>query len=478
MKMVLLPLLLCAAPAFSQEEAASAPVAPEAEVSEAPKGLPRPSMIEDNSKEETKPKPKPESKSEAEPKPEPRLEPKATAAPAAKAIGPDNEYDFAKTAAEDADGAIQEAAIEELGLFARRHPDAEQTPEAIFLRAQLMQKRGDWQPALAAYLRLSHEFPGSKTGLRAKSSFLEVIDKKASRRQRPLLGALVSVSDSPDKGERLSVLWQKLVETIPDAVYEPVADEIASVFVRFPNLKDADKLQAALARLRAANNKPAAALVSWRKLLALHPISAQRANALMAIGDLYADSLRDPKKAIDAYQELVGKYPKAPEVLPALERSARLFDEKLRQYALAVEMHEKVVKLFPKTPSSLKALKSIAKLQRDRLALPEDAIKTLMRLSSMHGGQDGIDALLQASEYARRDLKDYARQAELLRKVSDDYAGASEAPQALYDAAGVYEDSLKDNAKAIEFYKDVANKFPSHKLARRANDRAAKLETN
>jgi hypothetical protein len=59
--------------------------------------------------------------------------------------------------------------------------------------------------------------------------------------------------------------------------------------------------------------------------------------------------------------------------------------------------------------------------------------------------------------------------------VSDDYAGAKEAPQALFDAAGVYEGTIKDNTKAIELYKEVASKFPSHKLASRASGRAAKL---
>jgi len=480
--MKILILLLCAAPAFAQDdEPTAAPAAPAAEVSEisAPKAPPRPSMLPDEPKPEPKAEPKPKPEPKAEPKPEPKAEPEPDPKPEPKTAkaGADEEFAFAKAAADDADSAVQAAAIEELGLFARRYPEAPQASEALFLRTSLQQKAGDWQPAMAALLRLIHENAGSKLELRAKSSYLELVDKKASRRQRPMLNALVPAADLPAKGDRLSAVWQKLAETAPDAFYEPAADEIRSVFARFSDLKDADKLQAALARLHAANNKPAASVLSWRKLLALHPDSALRAAALLTIGDLYADSLREPKKAIESYQELVEKHPKAPEVLPALESSARLFDEKLRQYGLAVEMHERVVKLFPKTPSSLKALKAIAKLQRDRLGSPGDAMKTLAILSFMHGGQDGIDSLLHASEIARRDLKDYARQAEFLRKVSDDYASAREAPQALYDAAGVYEDSLKDNLKAIELYKEVGAKFPSHKLAKRGSDRAVKLET-
>ncbi|MEQ1918035.1 MAG: tetratricopeptide repeat protein, partial [Elusimicrobiota bacterium] len=363
-----------------------------------------------------------------------------------------------------------------LAVFVRRYTASEQAPEAMLLLAGLKQKNGDWQPATASLLRLLYEYPDTKIGLRAKSDFLTLVDKKASRKHRPILNDLVKLPETSDKADRLSALWQKIAQLAPDALYEPVAAEIRDFTVRFPGHKDGDKLQAALALLHAANDKPAAALLSWRKLLALYPESPARPQAQMAIGDLYADALRDHKRAIDAYQELVEKYPKAPEVQAALENSARLFDDKLRQYALAVEMHDRIVKLFPKTPASLKALKSIAKLQRDRLSAPDDAVKTLMRLSSMHGGQDGIDALLQAAEYARRDLKDFPRQAEILRKVSDDYAGAKEAPQALYDAAGVYEDSIKDNAKAIELYKEVGTKFPSHKLAKRGADRAAKLD--
>lgn len=515
----LLPLLLCVAPAFAQEEAPKEIlVPPPTEVREAPRSaaaeaapeddgaLPRPSMLDAKSEESAEgvkqgdpapqaatPKPAPAAEAKpvpvegieredprpqaAAPKPAPAAPP-APVAPAAKAPGADEEFAFAKDAAEDSDGKISEAAMEELALFARRHPASEHAPEAMLLLAGLRQKHGDWQVATAALLRLLYEYPETKVGLRAKSDYLTYVDKKASRRHRPILSALVTPPGTAGTADRLSALWRKVAERAPDALYEPVAAEIRDFTVRFPGHPDGDELQAALAGLHAANDKPAAALLSWRKLLSLFPDSPLLPRARMAVGDLYAGALRDPKKAIDAYQELVEKHPAAPEVLAALENSARLFDEKLRQYSLAVEMHERVVKLFPKTPASLKSLKSIAKLQRDRLGAAEAAVKTLMRLSSMHGGQDGVDALLQAANYARKDLKDFSRQAELLRKVSDDYAGADEAPQALYDSAAVYESSLKDSAKAIELYKEVASKFPSHKLARKGADRAAKLAAN
>ena len=114
-------------------------------------------------------------------------------------------------------------------------------------------------------------------------------------------------------------------------------------------------------------------------------------------------------------------------------------------------------------------------LQRDRLSKSDEAIKTLLRLSAMHGGQEGVDALLLAADIARRDLKDYAQESALRHQVADDYAGAKEAPKALYDSAYIYESDMKDAAKAIEIYKEVETKYPSHKLSKKAADRIAKL---
>jgi TolA-binding protein len=420
--------------------------------------------------EETKPLP-PEPKKENK-KEEPKAE--APKPESAKSAGPEAEWTFVKTMAGDSDSAVQDAATESLRLFARRYPDSAHAPDAYVLLAGLRAKK-DWQTAAVAFLHAIYEYAGSSAELHAKSAYLELVSSKASRRQRPLLNDFVNGNDAADKSDRLSAIWRKVADKAPDALYEPAADEIRDFFVRFPDHKDNDKLQAALARLHAANDRAAAAVVSWRKLLALYPDSGLRAKALLSIGDLYADPLRDPKKAIDAYQELIAQYPQSDDVLPALESSARLFDDKLSQYDLAVQMNEQIVKTFPKTTASLKALKSIARLQRDRLSKPDEAIKTLLRLSTMFGGQEGVDALQLAASIARRDLKDYGREAALRHQVADDYATAKEAPESLYDAAGVYEDDVKDLAKAIATYKEVATKYADNKYGKKGAARADKL---
>ncbi|NNN06727.1 MAG: tetratricopeptide repeat protein [Elusimicrobia bacterium] len=385
-----------------------------------------------------------------------------------------DEWAFAKAAGQDENADVRKAAIPELELFARRRPDAPQAPDALLLAADLRQKDGDWPRAMGDLLRLIAAYPGSPALLSAKSDFLSLVAKRAPRRDQPALSALPESLEGTDPVERLSQVWRRIADRAPDALYEPVVLGIDDLFARDPGRGDSDELLRALARLDAANGEPASALLSWRKLLALCPASMLRPVAQMSIGDLYAEALHDPRAAIVAYQELAEKFPRSIQVQAALEKSAALFENKLHQYDLAVEQLERVVALFPKTPASLRALQSIARLQRDRLNNPDAAIKTLQRLSKMHGGQDGVKALLLAAEIARRDLKDSGRQAALLHQVADDYPAAQQSPEALYDCAGVWEDA-GNTVKAIEVYKEVATKFPNDRYARKASKRVAKL---
>lgn len=480
-------LLVALSWASAQEAAEPAPSAPPTEVVEAaPDGASVAAAAPDGAADkaprpmaDAAPRPEKEPLLVAPPSPEVQEAARKTAeqvVPQAPVrVDPGDEWDFAKAAAEETDPAMQDAAAEELRLFVRRHPDAAQAPEALSLLAGLRARRKDWQAAAVALLRAVHEYPQSKSALRAKSAYLDLVDKNAARKQKAALSALASPGEGADRAARLAALWERLADAAPDALYAPAVEEVRGFLARFPSYERTDRLLAALARLHAANGEAAAAALTWRKLLALKTGADLRPAALLSLGELYAGPLKDPRRAIDAYEELVEAYPKDERALGALQASAALFEERLKQPGLAVEMHERIAKAYPKTPAALASLKAIARLQRERLNAPDEAIKTLLRLSSEHGGQEGIEALLLSATIARRDLKDYPREAELRQKVAADYPDAKEAPHALYDAAGVLEDDAKDAAKAIEAYKAMAEKYPTHRLAKKASERAEKL---
>jgi len=180
-------------------------------------------------------------------------------------------------------------------------------------------------------------------------------------------------------------------------------------------------------------------------------------------------------EADPAFQELFERHPGAPEVLASLERTAQLLSEKLKQHGLAVEVLDRIVKLFPKSEGALKAFNSMARLQRDKLGQSAEAVKTYLRLAEQFGPA-GLEALQSAASVARRDLKDYAQEAALRRRIAADFPSAKEAASELLAAGEIYEGDLKDPAKALEVYKELSGKFPGTREARKASERAARLE--
>jgi TolA-binding protein len=324
------------------------------------------------------------------------------------------------------------------------------------------------------WLHLAYEYPESNVALKAKSEYLDLVNKKMSGKLRPGLGTLAKSPEAEEKAERLAALIYGLAEKSGDALYEPAAAEIRRFQVRFPDYKDNDRILWSLAELHLANGKHAAASMTYRELLSYQG-SPYREKAQFATGELFSDKLKRYKDAVDAFQAFVEQYPESPQVLDALQRAAVLYADRLDQAPLAVETCERIIKLFPKTEGALKAFNAEAKLQRDRLKAPDEAIKTYVRLTEQFRYPQAAEALMNAAEVARKDLKDYKREVELRSKIAADFPLVKEAPEQLYQAAQAMEDDLKDIDGAVKLYQDVASKFASSKQGRKAADRASKL---
>ncbi len=488
-------------PAVAAPEAPAAPVvkpemsapveAPKAE----PKAVPAP---------EPKAEPKPEAKAEANPvsapaqvlelKAEPVVAPESVPAPEAKpkakpvaakpakkvraaavALSPEEllarSFQALKAAAGDADSDLRAAALDDLRVFVDQHPDAADAPEALSLLA----RQEDYRPAMVDWLRLAYEYPDSPFAQKAKSEYLDIVNRKMRSKLQAGLTSLAKTPEDAEKSDRLAQMIYGLSDKSGDALYDPLLVEARRFEVRFPDYKDGDRILWSLAQLHMADGKLAAVVLVYRELLAREGSPFQD-KAQFAMADLYAERLKKYKEAADAYQEFVKNYPDSERVLPALEKLAVVYGDRLEQYPLAVETYERIIKLFPKSDGALRAFNAEAKMQRDRLKQSDEAVKTYERLAGQFTYPPAGEALLAAADICRKDLQDYKHEVALRVKLAADFPAAKEAPEQLYQAAGVAEDDIKDEDGAIKIYRQLASQFAAHKLGKKGGARAAKLE--
>ncbi|MFA6002527.1 MAG: hypothetical protein WC881_00515 [Elusimicrobiota bacterium] len=175
-----------AAPAASSAEAAAKPESdvPAAPAQAEPKAEPKPqeSKAEPNEeigaekKAETKPETKPEVKPEVKPE-----EPKAAVQPAKKTVKSatpeeiqSGEFQALKAGAEDKNSDLRAAALEDLRVFAMQHEQSETAPEAWAILA----KQEEYRPAMVDWLHLIYEYPQSKFAQKAKSEYLDLVNRK------------------------------------------------------------------------------------------------------------------------------------------------------------------------------------------------------------------------------------------------------------------------------------------------------------
>lgn len=381
---------------------------------------------------------------------------------------------FIQSAAADPNDDMREAALDDLEVFIADYEGDPVSGEALVLLAEVLYKKGDHEEAAIAYLRALHEFPDAPSVFAVKKSYLELVDKKIGKKLKPAMTEAAKVADSKAASERLGELWHRLTAQAAEPLEKPLAKELLRLQARFPDNPQGDRVVNDLALLRSANSQHSSALLAHKKLLALYSESALRPASQWALGEGF-ERIKEYDRAIDSYQSLISQYPQTPQVLPAMEATARLLEDKKRSYDLALEVHEKIISSFPKNQGALKSFRAKARLEREKLKKPAEAVKTLQALTQQFGAQDGFDALRDAAAIARKDLKDYQLEADLRSRAAKDYQDLKDAADELYAAAEIYADDLEDPAKAAATYREVASKFPTHKLAKKAEARLAKM---
>lgn len=350
----------------------------------------------------------------------------------------EEELRFYQKLAGESDTDLLKAVAVDLESFAEAHAGTPLAAEALAELAPLQQKLND-STSLVTWLRLIYEFPGTPQAADARSQFLSAAEKRLPRRMKDAAAELSRAPSDGDAPKRLATLLERLSGEAAEALHDPALAFAARFEARFPGFAEGDRAAMAEGRLRESVQDWPAAALAYRRLLALYPRSPLRGDALWARGTVLTERMKDHQGAVAAFHELVQKHETHPQALPALERSATLLADKLKRPELAVEDYQLLVTRYPGTAAARRALLAEAKLERGKLNKYADAVKSL-------------------------------------EKVAEQYPTSPDAPEALYEAAQIYEDDMNDATKAVAEYKSVASKFPQHKLGRKAEDRAAKLD--
>jgi len=220
----------------------------------------------------------------------------------------------------------------------------------------------------------------------------------------------------------------------------------------------------AMARLAEANKR-------WEDLLEAHELEAahtgdqrQVVSLLHRNAEILEELIEDKKRAIEAYQRVLSL---APNYLPALRSLGRLYAQKGLWREL-VEMHRDEAELAT-SPSTAAALHfQIAELYQHKICDEEKAIasyRAALELVPSHFPSMRSLARIYRSQGA------WAHLVELHRLEAAARADPRERAAALFLAAELWEDHLKDEVQARLVYEEVLQIDPHHLPALRGLER-------
>jgi TolA-binding protein len=387
-----------------------------------------------------------------------------------------NEWEFLKVKISNANENTYSFLLEDLNRWLLSYPDSEYAEEVLLEKAVLLSKMENYAGSIVVLLRHMYEFPGSKFKLRIASQLSTAINERVDKGDRQ------SVTDISKEVSKAVTTRARLADFLEIAsrhagvlLYRPLADEFFDFFVRFPNYEKSDRLWVLLADMHYLNANDSVAMLCYEKVEKVYPETQFLARARRSIGDIYAVSFKNYDKAMEIYQGVINSFPQSIEAGYAYQSIAKMAVER-KQYQFAIGIYDKIVELYAGTDVALSALKAKAEISLKELDNPQLAIDCYSKISDMFKGEQGISALQTAAEIARKEVKDANLQVKLLEKIAGDYPNTVDAPRMLFEIAEIYERKLFDNKKALNYYKQIVNKYPGDSTANAARRKIKSLE--
>lgn len=369
--------------------------------------------------------------------------------------------------------AYASSLADSFSTWATQHPQDEAVSDALLMQARLELRAQEFGKALVTLFLLRYQFPqvSLDTLNPLFTQAVQALDVKSRDTATKLFTA--GPNGSTLQVRQADALYA-LSKLTGKAVYAPAANAFETFFARFADYSASDQVELWYGDLHRLNGNYLAAIFQYKKAGTLYPNTPYRAASERLIGDIYADNLKDTAAATAAYTRVLQNYPDSSETGVVYKHMA-ILDENNKQYDSALINYDKAIELLGNTPASYEAYRGKADVYIKTKNFTE-AYNLLQKTAILFNADEekATDTWLSAAQLAKRQLRSSEKYIQALEKALLAHPNNAQAPQILFDLGSAYEQQGKTQ-QAQETYKKLVLKYPTHKLASRAQGRLTKL---
>ncbi|MDR1124080.1 MAG: tetratricopeptide repeat protein [Elusimicrobiota bacterium] len=398
---------------------------------------------------------------------------------AAFAQSPDAELGFYKQQAAGGDKKLLCAVADNLFYWSARNYALPAAPSALMLKADSELKIKAFPAAVITLLRYKYEYPKSNDKEALDAMFAQA-SQNIEKDKREALGKLTAapVAAAPVE-ERLAAFLSEAAKLDLKNTFAPLFAEYQNFFTRFPVYGDKDRLELMLGDLYRQNKNYQAAIMQYQKVYEIYPSTKYKAASVRMTGDIYGGELKDYNKAMHYYETVLADFPDSAERGITYNHMAILSENK-KDYSGAVNYITSAADIYIKDNQAARAYDALlykADLQENRLKDYVAAADTLKKTADIFAKsqQKFVEVKLKTAGIYSKRLKDFYGQLAAYEAIITNYPAAPQTPQAMFDAAGIYE-KLSNPQQAKAVYQKLIIAHPADALAIRAQKRVDAID--
>jgi tetratricopeptide (TPR) repeat protein len=405
-----------------------------------------------------------------------------------------------------------EPALNLYDRFFKKFPASKRLMEARYQECGLYYQQDKPEQAKAKFQRFLKEYPDSYLNVEVRKMIdlcdtkLAAVKKAAEPKQKPAEMTHSSGSLIEDSVAKLNQTVAGAEELFKDKQYEGALKAYQDIRRSFSASAKDELALFRIGQCFANMGQDDKAVTAWKEIITKSrgkPGSEYADDSLLALGDLYLQSIGEPEKALECYQTLIGTVPES-ELIPQAEHQLGLvyfYQGKMNE---AQTIFEKEREITPQDtnapPDSLTRL--IEACNGDRRYAPEytetvqgQRANTQLRRGDVYftakdyekakqaygkaerlapGSEEAAYALMQAGRCYNQ-LGQPQRALGCYKQFLDKYKSSQWADDALIRAGVIYVGPLNDRKSGIKMYETILDKYPNSNEADQAQIHIASL---